>query len=73
MAQRPQGGCEHGVLATARDIGVESPPGGGCRFHFRVAASAVEMRARLETIRPEIVLLDVNLPDADGIAPARAS
>jgi two-component system torCAD operon response regulator TorR len=35
------------------------------------ATSAADMRARLETIRPEIVLLDVDLPDADGIVLAR--
>lgn len=35
------------------------------------AASGAQLRNRLQTLQPEIVLLDVNLPDADGIALAR--
>lgn len=35
------------------------------------AASGAELRDRLQTLQPEIILLDVNLPDADGIALAR--
>lgn len=35
------------------------------------AASGAELKARLQSVQPDIILLDVNLPDADGIALAR--
>ena len=35
------------------------------------AATGAELLGRLATLRPDIVLLDINLPDADGIALAR--
>jgi two-component system cell cycle response regulator DivK len=31
------------------------------------AADGAEVRARMEELRPEIVLMDVSLPDADGL------
>ncbi|TDT89538.1 MULTISPECIES: response regulator transcription factor [Azorhizobium] len=35
------------------------------------AASGAELKSRLQSVQPDIILLDVNLPDADGIALAR--
>ena len=40
-------------------------------FRTLLAGSAAEMRARLQAEQPDIILLDVNLPDEDGIALAR--
>lgn len=40
-------------------------------LHCLRAASGAEMRTILRTVQPALILLDVNLPDADGIALAR--
>lgn len=40
-------------------------------FRTLLAASGADMRARLQSEQPDIILLDVNLPDEDGIALAR--
>ena len=40
-------------------------------FSVITASTGAELRDRLQDLHPDIILLDVNLPDADGIALAR--
>lgn len=40
-------------------------------FRTLTAVSGAELRQRLQSAQPDIILLDVNLPDDDGIALAR--